>query len=304
MASSNNKESSALRFGAFSLIWNFGKQNQSVIADLISDTQSAFVAGRQILDGPFILDEILHWCKRKNKKAMFFKVDFAKAYDSVRWDYLLEVIGRLVLGRTWCNGLGVSLDSISLYLNHGISSFIFQPGGRRGLVQRMVGLRSHDWSSFQEWQSWILLGLNSPLGQSYVGGSVLRILGGLSGTLGIGSFLMNSPPRQKRKASPGYVTGPLSIKEMELSEDYTRVICHGPNPKTTHIYDNCVVDSCCGIRVGSPPPLALESGLSFCQTCKKKIGDGCDIFMYRGEKAFCSEECRCQEMILDGLMST
>ncbi|GJS88232.1 RNA-directed DNA polymerase, eukaryota, partial [Tanacetum coccineum] len=53
-----------------------------VIADLISDTQSAFVAGRQILDGPFILDEILHWCKRKNKKAMFFKVDFAKAYDS------------------------------------------------------------------------------------------------------------------------------------------------------------------------------------------------------------------------------
>nr|GFB60287.1 RNA-directed DNA polymerase, eukaryota [Tanacetum cinerariifolium] len=31
----------------------------SVIGDLVSDTQSAFVAGRQILDGPFILDEIL-----------------------------------------------------------------------------------------------------------------------------------------------------------------------------------------------------------------------------------------------------
>nr|GFB03785.1 RNA-directed DNA polymerase, eukaryota [Tanacetum cinerariifolium] len=31
----------------------------SVIRDLVSDTQSAFVAGRQILDGPFILDEIL-----------------------------------------------------------------------------------------------------------------------------------------------------------------------------------------------------------------------------------------------------
>nr|GEY93341.1 RNA-directed DNA polymerase, eukaryota [Tanacetum cinerariifolium] len=54
----------------------------SVIVDLIFDTQSAFVAGRQMLDGPFILDEILHWCKRKKKQAMFFKVDFAKAYDS------------------------------------------------------------------------------------------------------------------------------------------------------------------------------------------------------------------------------
>ncbi|GJU10427.1 RNA-directed DNA polymerase, eukaryota [Tanacetum coccineum] len=45
-----------------------------------------------ILDGPFILNELLHWCKRQKKQAMFFKVDFAKAYDSVRWDYLLDVL--------------------------------------------------------------------------------------------------------------------------------------------------------------------------------------------------------------------
>ncbi|KAI3760112.1 hypothetical protein L1987_50502 [Smallanthus sonchifolius] len=100
--------------------------------------------------------------------------------------------------------------------------------------------------------------------------------------------------------SPRFCTGPLSLREMELSEDYTRVISHGPNPKTTHIYDNCVVNSCCGIRVGSSP---LESFVSFCQTCKKNLDEGSDIFMYRGEKAFCSEECRCQEMVLDGLMN-
>nr|GEW02787.1 armadillo repeat-containing kinesin-like protein 1 [Tanacetum cinerariifolium] len=63
-----------------------------VISDLISDTQSAFVANRQILDGPFILNELLHWCKRKKKQVMFFKVDFVKAYDSARWDYLLNVL--------------------------------------------------------------------------------------------------------------------------------------------------------------------------------------------------------------------
>ncbi|XP_076931287.1 FCS-Like Zinc finger 8-like [Bidens hawaiensis] len=100
--------------------------------------------------------------------------------------------------------------------------------------------------------------------------------------------------------SPGLFSGPLSLKEMESSEEYTRVISHGPNPKTTHIYDNCVVNSCCGIRVGSP---GLDSFVRFCQTCKKSLGDGDDIFMYRGEKAFCSEECRCQEMFLDGLMN-
>ncbi|KAL4558754.1 hypothetical protein LXL04_036956 [Taraxacum kok-saghyz] len=100
--------------------------------------------------------------------------------------------------------------------------------------------------------------------------------------------------------SPNIFTGPLSLSEMELSEEYTRVIAHGPNPKTTHIYDNCVVESYCGFRVGSEAP--LESFVSFCNTCKKKLGEGSDIFMYRGEKAFCSEECRCHEMVLDGLM--
>ncbi|GJS28073.1 RNA-directed DNA polymerase, eukaryota [Tanacetum coccineum] len=74
-----------------------------VIESIVSDTQSAFVAKRQILDGPFILNEVLHWCKRKNKKVMFFKVDFAKAYDSVRWDFLIDVLEAFGFGSTWCN---------------------------------------------------------------------------------------------------------------------------------------------------------------------------------------------------------
>ena len=73
-----------------------------VISDLVSETQSAFVANRQILDGPFILNEVLNWCKRKRKKAMFFKVDFAKAYDSIRWDYLMEVLQAFGFGPNWC----------------------------------------------------------------------------------------------------------------------------------------------------------------------------------------------------------
>ncbi|MCD7463487.1 hypothetical protein HAX54_050725 [Datura stramonium] len=36
--------------------------------------------------------------------------------------------------------------------------------------------------------------------------------------------------------------------EMESSEDYTCVINHGPNPRTTHIFDNCIVESYCGVR--------------------------------------------------------
>ncbi|GJV90311.1 RNA-directed DNA polymerase, eukaryota [Tanacetum coccineum] len=82
-----------------------------VISDLVSDSQSAFIANRQILDGPFILNELLHWCKRKKKQAMFFRVDFAKAYDSVRWDYLLDVLKAFGFGNNWCKWIRGTFSS-------------------------------------------------------------------------------------------------------------------------------------------------------------------------------------------------
>nr|GFB34073.1 RNA-directed DNA polymerase, eukaryota [Tanacetum cinerariifolium] len=45
----------------------------TVIYDLISDVQTAFIPNRQILDGPFIINEILSRCKQKNQHAMVFK---------------------------------------------------------------------------------------------------------------------------------------------------------------------------------------------------------------------------------------
>nr|GEY25499.1 RNA-directed DNA polymerase, eukaryota [Tanacetum cinerariifolium] len=56
-----------------------------VLGDLVHEVQSAFIAERQILDGPLILNEVLQWCKDKKKHALVFKVDFEKVYDSVRW---------------------------------------------------------------------------------------------------------------------------------------------------------------------------------------------------------------------------
>ncbi|XP_024967783.1 protein MARD1-like [Cynara cardunculus var. scolymus] len=109
-------------------------------------------------------------------------------------------------------------------------------------------------------------------------------------------------PGHPTSSGSGSSMGGLSLSEMELSEEYTRVICHGSNPKTTHIYDNCVVERCCDVVESDlelKPP--LKRFLSFCYTCKKNLEDDSDIFMYRGERGFCSEECRCQEMILDGL---
>nr|GEW05141.1 RNA-directed DNA polymerase, eukaryota, reverse transcriptase zinc-binding domain protein [Tanacetum cinerariifolium]GEW05150.1 RNA-directed DNA polymerase, eukaryota, reverse transcriptase zinc-binding domain protein [Tanacetum cinerariifolium] len=67
-----------------------------VLGDLIHKVQSAFIADRKILDGPFILNEVLQWCKSRKKQALIFKVDFEKAYDSVRWDFLDDVLKKVV----------------------------------------------------------------------------------------------------------------------------------------------------------------------------------------------------------------
>ncbi|GKD53993.1 RNA-directed DNA polymerase, eukaryota, reverse transcriptase zinc-binding domain protein [Tanacetum coccineum] len=82
-----------------------------VLGDIVSEVQSAFVEGRQILDGPFILNEVLQWCKRKKKKSIIFKVDFEKAYDSVRWDYLDEVLRKFGFGNKWCSWIQECLIS-------------------------------------------------------------------------------------------------------------------------------------------------------------------------------------------------
>ncbi|GJX91166.1 RNA-directed DNA polymerase, eukaryota, reverse transcriptase zinc-binding domain protein [Tanacetum coccineum] len=73
----------------------------TVIDGLVNEVQSAFIANRQILDGPFILNEIIHWCKAKKKQTLIFKVDFEKAFDSVRWDFLDDVLKNLGFGSRW-----------------------------------------------------------------------------------------------------------------------------------------------------------------------------------------------------------
>ncbi|GKA08676.1 RNA-directed DNA polymerase, eukaryota [Tanacetum coccineum] len=72
-----------------------------VLGDLVNEVQSAFVADRQILDGPFILDEVLQWCRRKKKHALIFKVDFEKAFDSVRWDFVDDMLNKFGFGERW-----------------------------------------------------------------------------------------------------------------------------------------------------------------------------------------------------------
>ncbi|GJV72163.1 RNA-directed DNA polymerase, eukaryota, partial [Tanacetum coccineum] len=73
----------------------------NVLDGIVSEVHSAFVTGRQMLDGPFIINELIQWCRSKKRKAVIFKVDFEKAFDSVRWDYLDDVLFKFGFGSKW-----------------------------------------------------------------------------------------------------------------------------------------------------------------------------------------------------------
>nr|GEX68489.1 RNA-directed DNA polymerase, eukaryota, reverse transcriptase zinc-binding domain protein [Tanacetum cinerariifolium] len=108
-----------------------------VISDIILDVQTAFLSNLQILDGPFIINELLSWCRSKKQHAMVFKVNFAKAYDSIRWDYLDDVLRAFGFSSKWRSWIGGSLRSgmASILLNGSPTlEFQFHCGLKQGLA--------------------------------------------------------------------------------------------------------------------------------------------------------------------------
>ena len=65
---------------------------RTVMNGLVGETQTAFIQGRQILDGTLISCEVVHWLKKHKKEAVLVKLDFCKAYDLVRWVFVDHVL--------------------------------------------------------------------------------------------------------------------------------------------------------------------------------------------------------------------
>ena len=88
------------QFRPIALINNFAKFPAKGFANrlspvahrVISPFQSAFIKGRFILDGILSFHEIVHDLHSRGSKAVILKLDFEKAYDSVSWSFLKQVL--------------------------------------------------------------------------------------------------------------------------------------------------------------------------------------------------------------------
>ena len=68
---------------------------------LVSRAQSAFIKRRSIQDNFLYTQNIIRELHRAGKPTLFLKLDIAKAFDTVRWDYLQEVLEQLGFGQRW-----------------------------------------------------------------------------------------------------------------------------------------------------------------------------------------------------------
>ena len=68
---------------------------QSVLMDVISPDQLAFLPLRFILDNLLITQETMAWAEFSNQTLIFLKLDFLKAYDMVEWQCMYKILEKL-----------------------------------------------------------------------------------------------------------------------------------------------------------------------------------------------------------------
>ena len=103
---------------------------------LVSRAQSAFIKKRSIHDNFLYTQNLIKALHRSKQPGLFLKLDIAKAFDTVRWDYLMEVLEHFDFGSRWRGWVSALLAtaSTSVLLN----------GSRGAWFKHYTGLRQGD----------------------------------------------------------------------------------------------------------------------------------------------------------------
>lgn len=131
-------------YSPISLSHCFGKLVSKLLAGrlapeldgLVSRAQSAFIKRRSIQDNFLYTQNLVRALHRGKKAGLFLKLDIAKAFDSVRWDYLMEVLQQLGSGAKWRSWVSILLSSCT--------STVLLNGARGEWFKHHTGLRQGD----------------------------------------------------------------------------------------------------------------------------------------------------------------
>jgi mannosylglycoprotein endo-beta-mannosidase len=101
--------------------------------NLVSPGQSTFIKGRSIQDNFLYVRNVIKAAHKKKSPLFFLKLDIAKAFDSLNWGFLLQVLTIMGFGQRWRNIISLILGSSSRIMLNGSLGAPFNH--RRGLRQ-------------------------------------------------------------------------------------------------------------------------------------------------------------------------
>jgi hypothetical protein len=78
---------------SFKIFTKVATNRLNILTDnVINLTQTTFRRGQNILEGVIILHESIHKIHRKDLSGIILKIDFQKAYNKVKWSFLLQTL--------------------------------------------------------------------------------------------------------------------------------------------------------------------------------------------------------------------
>jgi hypothetical protein len=103
---------------------------------IVSPFQTGFIPGRSIHENIVVAQEIVHSMHKSNGAKGYFaiKVDLAKAYDMLRWDFISHTLQEVGLPMSMINIIMQGVTSVTTNVNwHGARTSYFSP--HRGIRQ-------------------------------------------------------------------------------------------------------------------------------------------------------------------------
>lgn len=107
-----------------------------VINSLVDDSQSAFIKGRCIADNIIASQEVIFNLQKMKLLDHVFKVDFAKAFNSLDWNFLLDILFARGFGSRWISQISTILNSAK--------ARILVNGKPHGYIRCKQGLKQGD----------------------------------------------------------------------------------------------------------------------------------------------------------------
>jgi hypothetical protein len=132
------------KFRPISLINSFMKIVTIILAnrlapcmnEIVSVAQNAFIQKRSIHDNFLYVQRVIMKMHKRGQPALFIKLDISRAFDSINWAYLLDVLRALGFSQRWCDWIALILGSSS--------SKIIMNGEQTNRINHKRGVRQGD----------------------------------------------------------------------------------------------------------------------------------------------------------------